>query len=306
MLDDGSQRRHRRGRARGLRRRAARAPADLRERRQGAGAQPRPGPDPGRHRRGARRRHPVPARHPAAPGALVRQSEGRRGGRQRHRRQPPQPHHPLAGAGICHRPEPRAAGAGGARRGDGGAGRGRGLAARGAHRARRLSRTTPWPRTRTSPWRSSAPAGGWSSNSSARAYTEAPDTVQGLLNQRFRWSLRHPAVPVEAPAPACSTPKHPVLGFVALPQIWLFQIVLTVAAPLVDLAIVSSLAWAVYAAPTIPVEWSPDDTVPLGVLLGRLHLPRPLGRRARHGAGAQGAVARPRLAARSSASATAS
>jgi cellulose synthase/poly-beta-1,6-N-acetylglucosamine synthase-like glycosyltransferase/peptidoglycan/xylan/chitin deacetylase (PgdA/CDA1 family)/spore germination protein YaaH len=95
-------------------------------------------------------------------------------------------------------------------------------------------------------------------DSSARAYTEAPDTVRGLLNQRFRWSFgtlqclwKHRA--------GLFNPKRPVLGFVALPQIWLFQIILTVAAPLVDLAIVSSLIWAVYGRAFHPVEWSPDD-----------------------------------------------
>ena len=95
-------------------------------------------------------------------------------------------------------------------------------------------------------------------DSSARAYTEAPDTVRGLLNQRFRWSFgtlqclwKHRA--------GLFNPKRPVLGFVALPQIWLFQIVLTVAAPLVDLAIVASLAWAIYSRAYHPVEWSPDD-----------------------------------------------
>ena len=76
---------------------------------------------------------------------------------------------------------------------------------------------------------------------SARAYTEAPDTVQGLLKQRFRWSFgtlqclwKHRA--------ALFNRTRPVLGFVALPQIWLFQIVLALAAPLVDLAMLSSLA----------------------------------------------------------------
>jgi cellulose synthase/poly-beta-1,6-N-acetylglucosamine synthase-like glycosyltransferase len=95
-------------------------------------------------------------------------------------------------------------------------------------------------------------------DSSARAYTEAPDTVRGLLNQRFRWSFgtlqclwKHRA--------GLFNPRRPVLGFVALPQIWLFQIILTVASPLVDLAIVSSLIWAVYGRAFHPVEWSPDD-----------------------------------------------
>ncbi len=97
-------------------------------------------------------------------------------------------------------------------------------------------------------------------DSSARAYTEAPDTVKGLLNQRFRWSFgtlqclwKHRS--------ALFNRQRPVLGFVALPQIWLFQIFLTVAAPLVDLAIVSSLIWSVYGRAFHPVEWSPDNFI---------------------------------------------
>ncbi|HEY2048455.1 MAG TPA: glycosyltransferase [Caulobacteraceae bacterium] len=97
-------------------------------------------------------------------------------------------------------------------------------------------------------------------DASARAYTEAPDTVEGLLKQRFRWSFgtlqciwKHRA--------GLFNPKRPILGFVAMPQIWLFQIFLTVAAPLVDLAIVSSLAWAIYGRFFHPVEWSPDDFI---------------------------------------------
>jgi peptidoglycan-N-acetylglucosamine deacetylase len=77
----------------------------------------------------------------------------------------------------------------------------------------------------------------------ARAYTEAPETVSGLLKQRFRWSFgtlqciwKHRA--------ATFSRKHPVLGFVALPQIWLFQIILATAAPLVDLGVIWSLASA--------------------------------------------------------------
>jgi cellulose synthase/poly-beta-1,6-N-acetylglucosamine synthase-like glycosyltransferase/spore germination protein YaaH/peptidoglycan/xylan/chitin deacetylase (PgdA/CDA1 family) len=94
----------------------------------------------------------------------------------------------------------------------------------------------------------------------ARAYTEAPDTIQGLLKQRFRWSFgtlqclwKH--------RPALFDPKHPVLGFFALPQIWLFQIVLTVAAPLVDLGAVWSVVSAVMTHYSHPVEWSSDDLV---------------------------------------------
>jgi cellulose synthase/poly-beta-1,6-N-acetylglucosamine synthase-like glycosyltransferase len=94
----------------------------------------------------------------------------------------------------------------------------------------------------------------------ARAYTEAPDSVKGLLKQRFRWSFgtlqclwKH--------REGLFDPKRPILGFVALPQIWLFQIILSVAAPLVDLAAVWSLISAAMAHYSHPVEWSSDDLV---------------------------------------------
>jgi cellulose synthase/poly-beta-1,6-N-acetylglucosamine synthase-like glycosyltransferase/peptidoglycan/xylan/chitin deacetylase (PgdA/CDA1 family)/spore germination protein YaaH len=97
-------------------------------------------------------------------------------------------------------------------------------------------------------------------DSDARAFTEAPDTIKGLLKQRFRWSFgtlqclwKH--------REALFDPKRPILGFVALPQIWLFQIILTVAAPLVDLAAVWSIISAVMAHYSHPVEWSSDDLV---------------------------------------------
>ena len=92
----------------------------------------------------------------------------------------------------------------------------------------------------------------------ARAYTEAPETIAGLLKQRFRWSFgtlqclwKHRA--------ALFNPARPVLGFVALPQIWLFQIFLTALAPLVDLAIVWSAISALYSWTFHPIEWSADD-----------------------------------------------
>ena len=100
---------------------------------------------------------------------------------------------------------------------------------------------------------------GWSVgfDPSARAYTEAPDTLDGLLKQRFRWSFgtlqciwKHRAATFDI--------HHPALGFVALPQIWLFQIALAIAAPLVDLAVVWSVAAALMDRMFHPVEWSSD------------------------------------------------
>lgn len=92
----------------------------------------------------------------------------------------------------------------------------------------------------------------------ARAYTEAPDTVGGLLKQRFRWSFGTLQC-VWKHRRAMFNRKTPVLGFVALPQIWLFQILLAVAAPLVDLAVIWSLIAGLYGAVAHPVEWRPDD-----------------------------------------------
>jgi peptidoglycan/xylan/chitin deacetylase (PgdA/CDA1 family)/spore germination protein YaaH/GT2 family glycosyltransferase len=94
----------------------------------------------------------------------------------------------------------------------------------------------------------------------ARAFTESPDTINGLLKQRFRWSFgtlqclfKH--------RQALLSRKTPALGFVALPQVWLFQIVLTVIAPLVDLAMVWSLISAYMASHSHPVEYDPDGLI---------------------------------------------
>ena len=46
----------------------------------------------------------------------------------------------------------------------------------------------PSPRTPTSPWPSTAPAGGWSTRRRAVARTEAPATLPQLWRQRYRWS----------------------------------------------------------------------------------------------------------------------
>lgn len=94
----------------------------------------------------------------------------------------------------------------------------------------------------------------------ARAYTEAPETVAGLLKQRFRWSFGTLQCIWKHRAGLFSL-KHPVLGFIALPQIWIFQIVLTAIAPLVDLAIVWSIIASTYSWVWHPQEWSPDDLV---------------------------------------------
>lgn len=73
-------------------------------------------------------------------------------------------------------------------------------------------------------------------DSAAIARTEAPDTVQGLSKQRFRWAYgtlqclwKHRDV--------LFARRYGTLGFIAMPQVILFQIVLTAISPLLDLTL---------------------------------------------------------------------
>ena len=98
----------------------------------------------------------------------------------------------------------------------------------------------------------------------ARAYTEAPHTVKGLLKQRFRWSFGTLQCVWKHRRGLFDT-KRPVLGFVALPQVWLFQIFLALVAPLVDLAVIFSIAWAFHDWYAHRAEW--NDTLLIQTLL---------------------------------------
>lgn len=71
----------------------------------------------------------------------------------------------------------------------------------------------------------------------AIAWTEAPDSARGLARQRFRWAYgtlqclwKH--------RNATFNPRYGSLGTIALPQVWLFQILFSVVSPLVDLVLV--------------------------------------------------------------------
>ena len=77
-------------------------------------------------------------------------------------------------------------------------------------------------------------------DSEAVAWTEAPDTVAALLKQRFRWAFgtlqclwKHHRVTFN--------PQFGALGLIALPQVWLFQILLSLLAPVIDLMLVSQV-----------------------------------------------------------------
>ena len=74
----------------------------------------------------------------------------------------------------------------------------------------------------------------------AVAYTEAPDTLRGLAKQRFRWSFgtlqctwKH--------RDAFFRRRYGSLGFIGLPNVFLFQLLLPVISPIADLMFVWSL-----------------------------------------------------------------
>jgi cellulose synthase/poly-beta-1,6-N-acetylglucosamine synthase-like glycosyltransferase/peptidoglycan/xylan/chitin deacetylase (PgdA/CDA1 family)/spore germination protein YaaH len=74
----------------------------------------------------------------------------------------------------------------------------------------------------------------------AIAYTEAPDGFRGLAKQRFRWSFgtlqcmwKH--------RDALFRRRYGTLGWIAMPNVWVFQLLLTALSPIADLLFVWSL-----------------------------------------------------------------
>jgi cellulose synthase/poly-beta-1,6-N-acetylglucosamine synthase-like glycosyltransferase/spore germination protein YaaH/peptidoglycan/xylan/chitin deacetylase (PgdA/CDA1 family) len=88
----------------------------------------------------------------------------------------------------------------------------------------------------------------------ALAYTEAPTNANGLMRQRFRWSFgilqavyKHRGV----------LARKGALGFVALPNIVIFQILLPLVSPLIDIMFAFGAIWYF-----IQKHFHPDSTDP--------------------------------------------
>jgi cellulose synthase/poly-beta-1,6-N-acetylglucosamine synthase-like glycosyltransferase len=88
----------------------------------------------------------------------------------------------------------------------------------------------------------------------ALAYTEAPTNANGLMRQRFRWSFgilqavyKHSGV----------FARKGALGFVALPNIVIFQILLPLVSPLIDIMFVVGTIWYF-----VQKHFHPDSTDP--------------------------------------------
>ncbi len=89
----------------------------------------------------------------------------------------------------------------------------------------------------------------------AVAWTEAPDTLRALAKQRFRWAFgtlqcmwKH--------RDALFRPRYGALGFVAMPNVWIFQIIFPLISPVMDLMLVWSLVSAALERLEHPQEYA--------------------------------------------------
>ncbi|MDQ6678088.1 MAG: glycosyltransferase [Acidobacteriota bacterium] len=74
----------------------------------------------------------------------------------------------------------------------------------------------------------------------AIAYTEAPEDLKGLAKQRFRWAFGTLQAAWKH-RDAMFVPKYGTLGFIALPSIWLFQVLLSALSPFAEICMIIAL-----------------------------------------------------------------
>jgi cellulose synthase/poly-beta-1,6-N-acetylglucosamine synthase-like glycosyltransferase/spore germination protein YaaH/peptidoglycan/xylan/chitin deacetylase (PgdA/CDA1 family) len=100
---------------------------------------------------------------------------------------------------------------------------------------------------------------GWrvSYEESAVAWTEAPETAGALIRQRFRWTFgtlqsfwKH--------RNTLFRPKYGTLGWVALPNIFVFQLVLPLVSPIIDLMFFGSVG--LWGLMQLHISWLPQMT----------------------------------------------
>ena len=98
----------------------------------------------------------------------------------------------------------------------------------------------------------------------AIAWTEAPETPGALISQRFRWTFgtlqsfwKH--------SDTLLRPKYGTLGFVALPNIFVFQIALPLISPIIDLLFLGSVA--IWGLEKLHFSWLPTIQATTGDLL---------------------------------------
>jgi cellulose synthase/poly-beta-1,6-N-acetylglucosamine synthase-like glycosyltransferase/peptidoglycan/xylan/chitin deacetylase (PgdA/CDA1 family)/spore germination protein YaaH len=90
----------------------------------------------------------------------------------------------------------------------------------------------------------------------ALAYTEAPTTANGLMRQRFRWSFGI----MQAVRKHIGAVRHKgALGWVAIPNMIVFQILLPLVSPFIDIMFVAGSAWYAYNRYFHPESTNPTD-----------------------------------------------
>jgi len=89
----------------------------------------------------------------------------------------------------------------------------------------------------------------------AIAWTEAPETAGVLIRQRFRWTFgtlqsfwKH--------RDTLFRPKYGTLGWIALPNIFVFQLVLPLISPIIDLLFLGSIV--IWALMQLHISWMPQ------------------------------------------------
>jgi peptidoglycan-N-acetylglucosamine deacetylase len=91
--------------------------------------------------------------------------------------------------------------------------------------------------------------------------TEVPETVDALIKQRFRWTFGTLQA-VWKHRDTAGNPKYGTLGWIAIPNIFLFQIILPLVSPLIDLLFLLTLAlWglAQLQIARLPQLWTSQD-----------------------------------------------
>ncbi len=99
---------------------------------------------------------------------------------------------------------------------------------------------------------------------SAIAWTEAPATMRSLAKQRFRWTFGTLQCLWKYRDMTFNS-RYRALGLVALPQVWLFQILLTALAPVADLLLVWQLLTQWLAYLQHGAEFSNDNLVTVAI-----------------------------------------
>ena len=93
----------------------------------------------------------------------------------------------------------------------------------------------------------------------AIGWTEAPDSLRNLAKQRFRWSYgtlqcmwKHKR--------ALFNPRYGTLGFIAMPNVWIFQVFFPLISPIMDLMFVWTIVFAALSSLSHQQEYAHTPT----------------------------------------------